>query len=233
MAKLQRRDIQILGQAGFTILEVLLALAVLSSVMVMISTSLSSTFTVVDTTRNKGQMYYKAQVALQRISEDLMSAYLVDDIEFTANIIEHNEQKGTELQFASMAHVVFDQEHDHRGLSRISYTTVPDEDDERLLLLMRSDSLYIPQEKINISELDDDKGFILSDQLKSVSFSFVDENGEEIDEWIIDKNIQNKSPKLPSVVHCRLEYWLDVEEGTSLEFSTSIFIPVGFSLSQK
>ncbi len=220
---------------GFTLMEIMLATLILAMVVSMVTLSLSGSMKVVEATRDQGDIYYRAQVALERIGEDLESAILNDDSEFLGFATEDaTDQELILTQFVSMAHVNFDPEGEQGGMGQIRYTLVPDPDDEEQLVLLRSDILLSPQgENTDNADEEDPDGFLLSDRLRSVSFTYFDAAGEEQDTWdtqVDDQMTQDEKDlkrRLPAAVSCRLEYWLDREEETTVSFRTSIRIPVG------
>ena len=65
-----------------TLLEVLLAIVILVMVVSMVSLSLSGTFKVASETRSMGDVYHRAQVTMLRLSEDLASAVVSEDLDF-------------------------------------------------------------------------------------------------------------------------------------------------------
>lgn len=222
---------------GFTLMEVMLATIILAMVVSMVTISLSGSLKVVDATRDQGDIYYRAQVALQRISEDLESAVLTDDVDFIgADTDETSDQRRIIVRFVSMAHLVFDPDADQGGMGHISYALIPDPDNEEELVLLRSDLLATPQQKDTDEEFRD--GFLLSDRLRSVQFSYFDASGEEFDSWDtrIDPQADDDENKLkrrlPAAVSCRLEFWLDHEKEETLTFGTSVKIPVGMIMAE-
>jgi len=60
----------------------MLAMLVLGMVVSMVSLSLSGSIRAIDATSEQGEIYYRAQVAMERISEDLASAVLPENVEF-------------------------------------------------------------------------------------------------------------------------------------------------------
>ncbi|NOQ46478.1 MAG: prepilin-type N-terminal cleavage/methylation domain-containing protein [Desulfobulbaceae bacterium] len=213
---------------GFTLLEIMLAMAVLGMVVSMVTLSLSSSLDVIESTRDQGDLYYRAEIALQRISEDLASAMLPEDVDFQGERKEIDGSRADKLHFASMAHIVFNPEHQQDGMGVIAYTIRADRENELELVLLRGDRLYRPQTEQN-REDDTEEGFILCDRLRSVEFSFKDKEGEEHDSWNTFREEDEKDSKrrLPVAVSCSLEFWLDLEEETSITFSTSVLLPVG------
>ncbi|MCI5124306.1 MAG: type II secretion system protein, partial [Candidatus Electrothrix sp. AR5] len=61
-------------ESGFTLLEIMLAVLILGLVVSMVTVSLSGSIRAIDVTLKQGELYYRAQVAMERISEDLTTA---------------------------------------------------------------------------------------------------------------------------------------------------------------
>ena len=232
--KIRKTSLQTpVSQQGMTLLEILLAMLILSVVMTMISVSLSGSLDILNATRDQGDIYHRAQVALLRISEDLASTVLVDDGEFIGTDESIDGQGANSLQFTSTAHVVFNREVDNPGLALISYSVQEDENREGELLLIRSDQLLATsaaKDKVETSG----EGFILSDRLRAVSFRYFDAEGEELEQWTTEEDNIDSDPdrKLPVAVSCTLEFWIDKEQDTSLEFTTRVLLPVGLIQAQ-
>ena len=133
------------------------------------------------------------------------------------------------LSFASMAHVVFDQENDHPGMAVLGYGMVEDQDHAGQFLLFRNDALYRPggeeQEKETGGE-----AFLLSDRLRSVGFAFIGRDGAVVDQWnttVESEQQGSQERQLPVAVICTLEFWLDQDQESSLVFETTMLLPVG------
>ncbi len=212
---------------GFTLLEIMLAILILAMVVSMVTLSLSGSIKVIDATMEQGEVYYRAQVAMERISQDLTSAVLPENIEFIGRKGEGGE--GVVLTFASMAHIVFDQENGQDGMGVISYGVQPDKDDEQQLLLLRSDVLYRPSTGDQNDATGETEAFLLSDRLRSVKFSFIDRSGAEQEAWdsTVEEGDKEKKRSLPAAVVCTLEFWINQDEDTSITFQTTVVLPVG------
>ena len=216
--------------AGFTLLEIMLAMLVLGMVVAMVSLSLSGSIKAIDATSEQGEVYYRAQVAMERISDDLASAVLSEHVEFVGTKGESDNSRTDELSFASMAHLVFDSKNGQPGMAIIDYAVRPDRIDEQQLVLLRSDVLYRPMEEQAERE-NDGEPFLLCDRLRSVRFSFIDHNGEELETWdtrVGEGEEKEKAERmLPIAVSCSLEFWINQDEETSITFETTVVLPVG------
>ena len=206
----------------------MLAMLVLGMVVAMVSLSLSGSIKAIEATSEQGEIYYRAQVAMERISEDLASAVLSEHVEFIGTKGESDTGRTDELSFASLAHLVFDSENGQPGMGIISYAVRPDNIDEQQLVLLRSDVLYRPMEEQAERE-NDVEPFLLCDRLRSVRFSFIDQNGEELETWDtrVEEGREKAERRLPAAVSCRLEFWINRDEETSIIFETTVILPVG------
>ncbi|MCW5201539.1 MAG: type II secretion system protein [Candidatus Electrothrix communis] len=214
-------------ESGFTLLEIMLAVLILGLVVSMVTVSLSGSINAIDITMKQGGLYYRAQVAMERISEDLTSTLLTSDMEFIGEQGGGSGDQSILLSFSSMAHLVLNRENDAPGMGRISYAVQTDHDGH--LLLLRSDVLQRPTEDgKGTSEVE---AFILADRLRSVTFTFIDHQGEEQESW--NTTVQPGDDKaeaerrLPAAVTCRLEFWIDEEEEQTLSFQTTVLLPTG------
>jgi len=218
------------NQQGMTLLEIMLALLILGTVVTMVSITLSGSLNILNATQDHGAIYHRAQVALLRISEDIASTVLlkgVKDPDFVGIDEQLDGQDADTLQFASTAHIVFNRTVDKPGIALISYRVEEDQENDGELLLIRSDELVAITSSSKGGK--DEGGFLLSDKLRSVNFSYLDEKGEELDDWTTDPDALSKpsDQKLPVAVSCTLEFWVDQENDISIEFTTSILIPAG------
>lgn len=212
------------GRAGFTLLEIMLALLILGMVVAMISVSLSGSIKAVEATLDQGDVYYRAQVAMERISADLSSAILPDDADFVGS---SGGEDGVVLAFASLAHLAFDPENGQPGLGRIRYAVQADKDNPGQLLLLREDILHRKKDS------EEAEAFRLCDRLRSVKFTFFNRDGEEQESWDTSSEDDEKKHELPAAVSCHLEFWLDEEQETSLSFQTTVSLPVGLIRPEK
>ncbi|WP_339138523.1 MAG: type II secretion system protein [Candidatus Electrothrix sp. GW3-4] len=216
-------------ESGFTLLEIMLAVLILGLVVSMVTVSLSGSINAIDVTIKQGELYYRAQIAMERISEDLTSALLTSDMEFMGEKGNESAGQAVLLTFSSMAHLVFDPKNDSPGMGRITYAVQADPDQNNHLFLLRSDVLQRPTE--------DNKGtgeieaFVLADRLRSVTFTYYDQQGGKQESW--DTTVQEGDEeakakrRLPAAVTCRLEFWINAEEERTITFQTTVLLPTG------
>jgi general secretion pathway protein J len=217
-------------ESGFTLLEIMLAISILGLVVAMVTVSLSGSINAIDATIEQGKLSYQAQVAMERISEDLSSALLTSDREFIGEQGSSNGDQGILLSFSSLAHLVFDPENDSPGVGRISYAVQADQNHDNHLLLLRSDILQRPSE--DGQDESEVEAFLLTDRLRSIRFTYYSHSGESQESWdtTVEENDEEAEAqrRLPAAVTCRLEFWVDQEEEQTQTFQTTVFLPTGF-----
>lgn len=213
---------------GFTLLEVLLAILIFAVLVSMVSLSLSGSLQVVEATEKQGELFHRARTAMNRISEDIGSAMLVEGFEFIGSSEEVDGRRADTMQFVSSAHLIFNPEKQQPGLGIITYRVETEQEDQRNLVLRRSDELWLPGVEQELAG-EEGEGFILSDKLRSVEFSYIDAEGESGEDWdsTVEEGDEGAVRSLPVAVECTLTYWLDIEEETYLKFSTRVFLPAG------
>jgi general secretion pathway protein J len=211
---------------GFTLLEVLLAITVLGMVFAMLSLSLSGTLKVVEITGKQEEMYHQVQIALHRICEDLAATVLNKEAAFAGIKSELEGRRADTLVFASLAHLILNPDKQRQGVAVIRYQLQADAEDIRRLKLLRSDTLLLPTGE-NSAARTEDSPFLLADNLRSVRFTYFNQQGQEFDSWeeVVNSGEQDNAAPLPAAVHCTLEFWLDLKKETFQTFSTGVLIP--------
>lgn len=216
------------NQQGMTLIEILVALMIIGTIMTLISATLSGSINILNATQDKGAVYHRAQVAMMRISEDIGSAILASGAEFTGVNEEVEGEDADALSFGSTSHIDFSLD-PVTGIALITYSVKEDEENKGEFLLVRTDRLLTAAG--SGGSANDDDGLLLCDRLKSVNFTYLNKDGEEMDEWPQEQASQGNgtppAPVLPVAVTCTLEFWIDRDEGESIEFTTSILLPAG------
>ncbi len=220
-------------EKGFTLLEVLLAITVLGVVVAMLSLSLSGTLKVIEATESQEEMYHQVQTTLRRITEDLAAAVLTKEIPFSGKKSEMDNQRTDSLAFASLSHLVLNPEKQKPGVAIIRYQLQADSEDTRRLRLLRSDALLLPGVDYSRPGTED-PSFLLADNLRSLRFTYFNQQGQEFDTWGGAKEVagQQEAQPLPAAVRCTMEIWLDPKKETAQTFSTGVLIPAGLVVAE-
>lgn len=217
---------------GFTLLEILIAIFILTVVVSTVFTAFSGTFKVVNETESQGEIYAMARMALERISEDLASVY-VGGLSKTRNSEEGvpqqrslfvgedrkvSDQSADTLRFLSYAHVSFKAGRQEEGPAEIVYYTQLKEDTGEQALY-RSDTLDYLEGTENGSG-----GFLLCDRLKWVDFTYYDREGDVHNAWDTTENI-GKAATLPLRVEISMGFENALDPENPLQFMTGVALP--------
>ena len=214
---------------GFTLLELLVAVALLALVMSMLATALSASLKLVEAVNEQDEAALQAQTALRRLSEDLAAAYGEPALPFIASQGEAQRLEdglADNLSFASLSHLVFDPREQYRGPALISYRVEQDRADARRLKLLRADVRLLLGEASDEQAVEE-SFLLLADGLRSVQFEAVNEQGDAWRYSAVAGAGGQMEVSLPAAVRIRLEFWLDVDKGRSQVYETAVLLPVG------
>jgi prepilin-type N-terminal cleavage/methylation domain-containing protein len=234
----QAKDIK-----GFTLLEILIAIALFAALVAILYPAYIGTFRNIDITESHGTIYRMARIALERISEDLASACppgttrRSDDEDWMTGFLgKDSEIEGRcadELGFVSEKHISFgtrpkinDSEDmsetiteirvSGRGYLRYYIDEIEGKDG---FVLYRSDNPELADQSEDKTER-----YILCEGLYGINFSFQDENGDTYDEW--DSSVGSFLGRLPAHVSIELEFINPADPDSPVKFITSVSLPL-------
>ncbi len=217
---------------GFTLIEILIATFIFALVASAIFTAYTGTFRIIDESESRADIYEMAGIALERISEDLESAYLSNiaqtpgsdntDSEMVLFVGEKKELMGRScgaLRFLSLAHITFSEEELLAEPTEIVYY-VTTKGEEGLLDLYRSDT-PLGHEKPD----SESGGLLLCEGLSSIDFLYYDSDGEPHETW--DSEEGESQGKLPLWVSISMEFPDSTRPDTPYKFMTGVALPMG------
>jgi len=221
------RNINKQPSAGFTLLEILIAIFIFAVMLTTIFASYRTVFSNTDVI-NKNQAYYKmAQGCLNRMAIDLQSIHVAlppayttpdfnavpDPYSIVGDTVYIQGLVFPRLRFTSLAHLPFNKNQPD-GIAEIVYY-VQDTDDNKFVL-KRSDNLY-PLQTSEAKASDP----ILCEGLKSLEYTFYDRQGTEYEIW--DSELEEFGYATPRSINIKLE--LDTGSDALL-FETRVTLPV-------
>ena len=109
-------------QAGYTLIEVLISVAILAVVMTMVSLTFSGTVRMVRTVGEEHTQEHQARMCLSLIAEDLMMARQHPRFPWSTRNGDRDGQPADLVAFVSTGHGVGDGTKQEGGLSRVLYT---------------------------------------------------------------------------------------------------------------
>jgi type II secretion system protein J len=208
-----------LDESGLTLLEVLVATAILAVVLAAVYGAYTSHLETIQAVRQSTQVNQIARIILDRMSKDFESAMINPPFPSTelqlGFISEDNNIDGKpadRIDFISLSHLRAGGVGPQTDLCEIGYFLEDDPDREGLNLYRRDDPT-----------LDDDvtEGGITLELAKNViglNFFFEDMEGESVEEW---NTLEEDSKKtLPTLVTIEIEVLDDIGKGHL--FTTSI-----------
>jgi len=223
-----KRRSTIINADGFTLMEILMAMLIFTIVVSMLYLSYTGTVRNMEEVESQSDIYGMARIALERIIDDLESAYVSqnaksqeDDIQVTGFMGEDSEINGRSadtLRFPSRSHLVFNAEDGDNGATEITYYVTENEEGESLTLY-RSDTPKFeegPEEGVG--------GLVLCDDIYSINFTYHDENGEVYDKW--DSTEEEFKGKLPVMVSIELLFINRSDPESHLRFKTGVALPM-------
>jgi len=213
---------------GFTLLEVLLAFFIFSILFITIYTTYSGSFKTINMTENRMELYRKAAIVMERISEDLQGGYISllppnsfgQPTAYTRFLGEDNDMNGMDadtLSFFSLTQPLFSDAVDTGSGQVISYSVIQGSGEDELILL-RSEH---PEFK---DETEARQGLILSDGLQAINFTYFDNDGNVHESW--DSDSEEFNGRLPRMVSISLEFLNQGNPDAPFKVMTSVALPI-------
>ena len=205
---------------GFTLLEVLIALAILGTVMAVCYGTFSALTDHVDSAGRTAEVYQTARVTMDRMFLDLNNVYKKDVESDEDNpysfIFEPLENNGPwrHFTFASTAYMPLDIREYGLDLCRVSYD-LQKEKEKDTYVLYRVDELLFGSKNGAGQSMPIGSGF------KKFSVTFYDDEGQSALKWDSSKGEQRS--KLPN----RVEVSFTLQDGLGKEYSFSTAWMIG------
>ena len=220
----------IMDNRGFTLFEILLAFFIFSIIIFTIFATYTGTFRTINLTESRMNLYRRASIAMERMSEDLQAAYLSIlppnsfgmPAEYTQFVGEDNQINGRDadsLSFFSRIPEMFSEGEDTGSGVLISYEVVEDPDNEELILLRSENPEFTDDTEMK-------EGLLLCDGLQAVSLKFYDRDGEELDNW--DSGSDDFQGGLPRMVSIGLEFKNEENPEMPIKFMSSVNLQVNY-----
>ncbi len=207
---------------GFTLLEILMAIAIFALVISLAYGSYNATFHIINGAGAQAEIYSKARTTMVRIQEDLESFFPGEGMIFTGTSESTGKYRADTLQFTSTAHVRLHADQAPIGHTIIHYQVQTDPE-TNTLLLYRSEIPALPGTS-DTEEDDDNPGLLLCDQLLEVAFDYQNADGENVEEWG-DTDETTAPSSLPEQISITLRFSDGQEETNGTLFKTALILP--------
>jgi prepilin-type N-terminal cleavage/methylation domain-containing protein len=167
---------------GFTLVEVLVAAAILALIISIIYSAFAGSIKTMEISTEGGEVYRKARVVLYRMAQEISCAYLLTEQEgaevgTSAFIGEDREREGLPadtLWFTSTALPLGGR---CRGLKQIGFYVDVDPETEKPVLMMREDTMADDPNAHGV------KSVPLGEGISGIDFTYYDSQGREWKRW--------------------------------------------------
>jgi prepilin-type N-terminal cleavage/methylation domain-containing protein len=177
---------------GFTLLEVMIAVGIMATILVILFGTYSAAVDRAARTRELSQIYHEARVLLQLVANDLRSAYVKESIEQAQQALQQTKTRPT--TFVGEDRTAFNNPADTLEFSTVLPTQRPDVPDtemcrvaysiEPLNELPQSRALF---RRVNCSlapeATDQDHLFLLTELAHGLDLKYYDDQGTEYLDW--------------------------------------------------
>ena len=221
------------GPEGFTLLELLVAMAIFAAVIAMVYGAYRSTFRITGDSEGKLQTGTMARVALDRISEDLETVYTGKGGYLQGVREENATGRADRLVFTSTSHLRFSGEEQSAGYALLGYSLEKD-GDSGLFRLYRADVPALPGGEENPDE--EWKGYEICTGLVGFQIDYMDEHGVASDEWQSHDEAPGWSDALgpgryPALVRVTLQFAASAEDAERVSYSTAVALPAAVAVN--
>ncbi len=212
---------------GFTLLEILIAIAILAMVLATVYAAYQGTFRIITTTEKESEIYGMATATMNRMLKDLGAvAASGGTFKFVAQSSVAGGADFTDLTFFSRAHLALRDNDVSGSLAEITYY-VDREGEGGSYRLMRRDRLGV--ETLNGGE--PPPGFVICEGLYSLRYKFVDSTGNEHLTWDSTVGAEGEKNKVPAMVSLELKLINPQDKERPYVFATNIFLPGGTAVA--
>jgi general secretion pathway protein J len=221
------------GYSGFTLLEILIAILIFSTLLTTIYASYTGTFRVIDDTESQAEIYRMARIAMERMLEDLESLYIHNgtqqggseeeqesSFQFFGEEREIMGRRADTLRFISSAHIDFTGKDPGFGPTRISYYVKENDDGEDFILYRSDNPLSMETHPFD----EESGGLVLCEGLASVVFTYYGEDGQTFTNWDYMSEVSEK--KIPKAVSVTLAFENALNPELPITFTTSVALPM-------
>ena len=193
------RQAQPTRQSGFTLTEILIAVAILGMISMLSFGSIRGSVDASERAQKVTDRYHQIRQALARMSREIQSAYLsehrnCDDPQNKTIFLGKRSSNGMRLDYTSFSHFKIQTDANESDQNELSYFVDSHPDDSSRKALFR-------REEVRIDEDPEEGGVekVMAEDVVNLEFEFYDPDDKEwVDEW--DSNGMDYKSKLPAYV---------------------------------
>jgi general secretion pathway protein J len=206
------------SRRGFTLVEILVAIAILAVVLSTIYVSYISTMRIVRSLEYGDEIYYMARITLERMVLDLQSTCKEkDSYEFTTLKDSTGQLPFKGVSFLSRAHLDFSGPGDSMAVAQISYELEGDAESGGFSIVRRD----VLRQGTGSSG---GEGYLLCRRLQFVNLRFFDANGLEYPQWDSRTGSEAQRNKIPAAILIELNFINPDDEAKPYKFMTRMLL---------
>jgi prepilin-type N-terminal cleavage/methylation domain-containing protein len=211
-----------LKNRGFTLVEVLVAAAILALIVSMLYVAFASSVKTMEIGTQGGEIYRKAGVVLNRMAQEISCARLPSEEEEASTqyafIGEDKTEDGVPQDTLTFISTALPLQGPSRGIKQIGYYIAPDAVTDKLSLFMKENTTP----SLGNSAENAGKGMLLAEGIEGLDFTYYDSQGREWKRW--DTTTPVFDNKLPQLV--RISIFFKDDKGEPLSLTTTAYIPL-------
>jgi prepilin-type N-terminal cleavage/methylation domain-containing protein len=210
---------------GFTLIEILIAILILSVVLSTVYAAYTGTFRMIRISEDNRDIYTMGRMTLHRMIQDLnnMTPYR-GKFEFYAKRIKSGNQTFSRLLFTSTVNLYLGGQAGPAGISTIEYVVEEDREQEGFVL-MRAETVRREHEADEQKEVKT-VGFPLCNRIHSLNYKFYDLAGKDYEIWDSRANSGAQKDRTPVIIAVELNLVNPDNQDHPFKFTTKIYLPV-------
>jgi len=207
---------------GFTLVEILIAVFILSLVMSTVYVSYTGTLKTSRQLEDEGAIYQMARISLNRLIHDLSSLQKsAGHFDLQAEKKTAGDREFHSISFWSAAHLALGENESEGCPGEISYFVKEDEDGQSFSL-WRLDVAGTKSNETSQAE----GGFVICKNIEAFNLIFYDSTGREHDSWDASSGAGEFQGKVPITVKIELFLVNKNDLKKPYKFMTKVFLPI-------
>ena len=208
-----------LKNRGFTLVEVMLAAAILALIMAIVYGAFAGSLKTMEISREGGEVYRKARLILNRMAQEISCAYLPNEeisgmqYAFVGEDRAEDDVPQDTMHFSSTALPL---RGPSKGLKEVGYYITRDPATDGPVLMMREDTT--PDDRPD----EGGTSYLVAEGIWGLDFTYYDDRGREWKRWNSTSTIF--AGKLPQRV--KISIFCKDERGEPFSLATTALVPV-------
>lgn len=228
---------------GFTLIEVMVAIALMAIIMTLIWSSTSQSLRAKERVEGRDMVFHSGGTALRKISEDLVMAFLAGTVSkptgfqmaqsggqgasspaavepFKTFFMGKDESEADELAFTSLSHQRLFKNAKESDQCKVAYQVVPGEDDSTRMDLVRREDPWLD----STTEVKADP-IVLVEGIRSFNVEYYEiKKAEWVKNWNTEQ--QEWQGRLPTAVRVSISFADPDDDQRTIPMSTAVTVPL-------